>query len=107
MAAAKATPKTNTKKMAKVMKALSHEKRLSLYLEIAENQESSFEVDGCHIAQVVSMLKLSAPTISHHLKELVNADLISTEKSGKFLTAVINKQTLAEVCRVFSGILKP
>jgi DNA-binding transcriptional ArsR family regulator len=106
MAAAKNSTKTNVKKIAKVMKALSHEKRLSLYLEIAENQESSFEVDGCHIAKVVSMLKLSAPTISHHLKELVNAELISTEKRGKFLAAVINKQTLAEVGRVFSGILK-
>jgi ArsR family transcriptional regulator len=103
----KASAKPNIKKMAKVMKALSHEKRLSLYLEIAENQESSFEVDGCHIAQVVSMLKLSAPTISHHLKELVNAELISTEKRGKFLAAIIDKQTLAEVSRVFSGILKP
>ena len=99
--------KTNTKKLAKIMKALSHEKRLSLYLEIAENQESSFEENACHISEVVSLLKLSAPTISHHLKELLNADLITTEKKGKFLSARINKETLTEVCHVLGTILKP
>lgn len=99
--------KTNTKNIAKIMKALSHEKRLSLYLEIAENQESSFEDDACHISEVVSLLKLSAPTISHHLKELLNADLITTEKNGKFLSARINKKTMQEVLDVFKTIVHP
>lgn len=31
-----------------------------------------------------------APTISHHLKELSNAELIFTEKRGKFLVARVN-----------------
>ena len=96
----------DTKKMAKIMKALAHEKRLSLYLEIAEKQESSFQNDACHISEVVSLLKLSAPTISHHLKELMNADLITTQKDGKFLLARINKETLVTVCGLFSEILK-
>jgi len=50
------------------------------------------------------MFRLSAPTISHHLKELANADLISTEKRGKYLVARINKETLAEVKHVLSDI---
>ena len=95
----------DTAKMAKAMKALSHEKRLSLYLEIAEKQESSYQDDACHISEVVALLKLSPPTISHHLKELVNADLITTEKDGKFLLARINRNTLKEVCALFSAIL--
>lgn len=89
------------------MKALSHEKRLSLYLDIAESQESNFEDNSCHISEVVSLLKLSAPTISHHLKELVNADLITTEKNGKFLSARINKKTVQEVLDAFTAIAKP
>ena len=100
------TISANTQKLAKVMKALSHEKRLSLYLEIAEKQEAGFQDDACHISEVTALLKLSAPTISHHLKELVNADLITTQKDGKFLTATINKATLKEVQVLFSSLLR-
>ena len=92
------------KKLAKTMKALSNENRLALYLEIAKHEESNFEEPECNISDIVKMFRLSAPTISHHLKELVNADLITTEKRGKYLVARINKETLAEVKQVLSGI---
>lgn len=94
----------HARKLAKIMKALSNEKRLSLFMEIASKQESSFENHACHISEVVSMLKISAPTISHHLKELVNAELISTEKDGKFLMARINRKTVGQLCEIFSGL---
>jgi DNA-binding transcriptional ArsR family regulator len=86
------------------MKALSNENRLKLYLEIAKHEESDFEQPECNVSEVVRMFRLSAPTISHHLKELSNADLITTEKRGKYLVARINKETLAEVKRILSGI---
>lgn len=86
------------------MKALSNEKRLSLFMEIASREESSFESHACHISEVVSMLKISAPTISHHLKELVNAELITTEKDGKFLMARIDRNTVGQLHEIFSGL---
>jgi predicted transcriptional regulator len=46
-------------------------------------------------------LNIGAPTISHHLKELSNAGLIKTEKSGKFLVAHINRELLAELKKAF------
>jgi uncharacterized membrane protein len=46
-------------------------------------------------------LNIGAPTISHHLKELSNAGLIETEKSGKFLIAHGNRELLAELKTVF------
>jgi len=42
-------------------------------------------------------LNIGAPTISHHLKELANAELMTTERSGKFLMAHINKETLEKI----------
>ena len=93
------------KKLAKIMKALSNENRLALYLEIAKHEESDFEEPECTLSDIVKIFKLGAPTISHHLKELVNADLITTEKRGKFLVATLNKKTLAEVKDVLSGIV--
>ena len=100
------TISANPRKLAKIMKALSHEKRLSLYLDIAEKQEAGFRDDACHISEVTALLGLSAPTISHHLKELVNADLITTQKEGKYLTARINEETLKEVQELFSALLR-
>jgi len=94
----------DTKELTKIMKALSNENRLALYLEIAKHEESDFEEPECTISDIVSIFKLSAPTISHHLKELVNANLISTERRGKYLVARINKDTLAHVKQVWSLI---
>ena len=83
------------------MKALANEHRLALYLGIAEKAESDFEVPACcHVSQVVKAFTLTAPTISHHLKELVSADLIVTEKRGKYLVARVNRDTLAQVRQV-------
>ena len=45
---------------------------------------------------------IGAPTISHHLKELSNADLISTERKGKYLIAHINTNTLKEISNVIN-----
>jgi DNA-binding transcriptional ArsR family regulator len=47
-------------------------------------------------------MNIGAPTISHHLKELTNAGLITTERRGKFLVAKINEQTLEDGTRVLS-----
>lgn len=94
----------DSKKLSKVMKALSNEHRVALYMEIAKHEESDFETPGCTINDIVSLFRLSAPTISHHLKELTNADLITTEKRGKYLVARVNKKTLMTVKHALSGI---
>jgi DNA-binding transcriptional ArsR family regulator len=49
------------------------------------------------ISDILTCLKIGAPTISHHLKELSNANLITTTKNGKFLMANINKETLEQI----------
>ena len=97
---------TDIKKLSRIMKALSNENRLELYLEIARNQETDFEDDHeCFVSDIKKLFKIGEPTISHHLKELVNADLITTEKRGKHLVAKINRSTIAEVERVL-GMVK-
>jgi ArsR family transcriptional regulator len=94
----------NTKQLAKVMKALSHPNRLELYLEIAKKHEASYQAenDECYVSDIMSCLNIGAPTISHHLKELANADLIVTERRGKFVTARINEKTLQQVKQALS-----
>ena len=93
----------DTKKLAKVLKALSNPNRLELYLEIAKKHETDFPTGGdCFISDIIDSFSIGAPTISHHLKELANADLIATERRGKFLVARINEKTIEEANRILS-----
>ena len=86
------------KELAKVFKALSNENRLELYFQIVKSSEKSFDAKcECFINEVIDKLNIGAPTISHHLKELSNANLIFTEKRGKFLIATVNQQLLDEI----------
>ena len=93
----------DTKKAAKIFKALSNPNRLELFFKIAEMHESSFETDcECFVTDIISCLNIGAPTISHHIKELVNAGLISTEKIGKFLICRVNEELIEEVSQLLS-----
>lgn len=89
-----------TKRLARIMKALANENRLELYLSLLEQHEASFETgccEQCCVSDIAVKLKIKAPTVSHHLKELSDAGLIDTERQGKFLVASINEGTLGMV----------
>ena len=93
----------DTAKIAKILKALSNKNRLELYLEIAKTSEADYASGcDCFISDIMGSLNIGAPTVSHHLKELSNAGLITTERKGKFLTAKINKDTINEVNSILS-----
>jgi ArsR family transcriptional regulator len=93
----------DTKQMARVFQALSNPNRLELYLQIMKAQETSYEKGcGCLITDIMNLFSIGAPTISHHLKELSDAGLITTERQGKFLTARINQSMVDEVCAMLS-----
>lgn len=93
----------DTKRMAKVFKALSHPHRLELYLKIAQAHEASFESGcECFVTDIIASLPIGAPTISHHIKELANADLISTERKGKYLICRVNEELVEEVGRLLA-----
>ena len=97
----------NPTQLAKILKALSNQTRLELYLQIARQNEADFDTGSeCFISDIVGSLNIGAPTVSHHLKELSNADLITTERRGKFLTAIINKPVIQEVVEVLSESIK-
>jgi len=87
----------DTNKITKIMKALSNPNRFELFLEIVKRNQSSYEQEDCFVYDIMEKFKIGAPTISHHLKELANADLIITNRKGKLLVARINKQTLKEL----------
>lgn len=82
-------------RLARMFKALGNPNRLRLFLEISGSHAASYEEQHvCFLHTIMEKLNVGAPTVSHHLKELVNAELIITEKQGKFLTCRVNEVTM-------------
>lgn len=92
---------------AKIFKALSNEQRLKIYIMIYE-QSSKGSKEGtvfpseekvcCPIEKAFTMvckcMDLSRSTISHHFKELQNANLITCERDGQMFRCRANEDTI-------------
>jgi len=88
----------NTKTLGKIFKALSDENRLKILLSVyAKECKCSADKFSCRdetcIKDLSKLLDITTPTISHHIKELVNAELIITNKEGRWVFCKINQET--------------
>jgi len=92
----------DTNRVIKAMKALSNKNRFEIFMDIYKaNKQATYEEEDCFVYEILKRYNIGAPTISHHLKELSNADLIITERRGKQIVARINEETLKELSNVF------
>lgn len=85
--------------LAKLFKALSNEQRLTLFKYIYEWQlndmKSDQDLECCSgiekaFTKACACMSISRSTISHHLKELQNAGLISCTREGKTMSCKVN-----------------
>ena len=65
--------------LAQAFKALSHPNRLQIYVELLQLREKVVATGtekecSCALTDFMSKLNIGAPTVSHHIKELVNAN---------------------------------
>ena len=64
-------------------KSLGIESRVKIYTFLKENGKTS-------VNDIVSMLKLTQPTVSYHLKEMKEAGLLVSDKQGKSVYYSVN-----------------
>jgi ArsR family transcriptional regulator len=76
----------------RIAKALADPRRFSLLQAIADNDECPYQ-KLCHEFPV------SKATISHHLKELVRAGLVTSERDGQQMHATIRPEVLEAYTR--------
>ena len=96
----------DVKRLSKAFKALSNPNRLQLFLNLWSESRLDIQkgrVHDCFLSNLLKNLNIGAPTVSHHIKELENAELISTRKEGKQLTCSINPTMVAELKKLFGG----
>lgn len=83
-----------TDRLARAFKALSNPNRLQIYVEILRRQRQSIGPEhSCALYDFINSLEIGAPTVSHHIKELVNAGLIHVERDGKYLACSLDDDT--------------
>ncbi|MEW6194192.1 MAG: helix-turn-helix domain-containing protein [Bacteroidota bacterium] len=85
----------------KVSKALSDKTRLLILKEAAKKGGIGLTCSGAE-----EIADLSQPTVSHHIKILVEADLLRAEKNGRCVMLSVNKKTLNEFGLLVSDSLK-
>jgi ArsR family transcriptional regulator len=93
--------KTIEDNIVKIAKALSDKTRIRILKEVAKKGGIGLT---CSDAEVIA--GLSQPTVSHHIKILVEADLLNAEKNGRCLIISVNKKTLNEFGSLISDSLK-
>lgn len=84
-------------KMAIMFKALSHPARIAII-------EYLLKVDSCICGDIVNELPLAQPTISQHLKELKNANIIQGTIDGTAICYCLNPNTI-QLLEFFLGTI--
>lgn len=89
--------KESQKSMAIIAKALGHPARIAII-------EYLIKVNTCICGDIVDELPLAQATVSQHLKELKNADLIKGNIEGNTICYCINEKTIKKIGIYFSNI---
>lgn len=85
----------NIKQVEKISKALGDPYRLKI-MNIVSKSESC--VQCCDVS---AEFNLAQSTMSHHIKQLIDADLLIADKDGRNLKFIVNK----EVCSAYASYI--
>ena len=88
----------DTKKIERISKALSDPNRVAILQKFKKKK------DCLYCSEIHDMLDLAQPSISHHLKQLVDADLLIPEKEGRNLKYLLNDAVLDDYIAFLNGL---
>jgi ArsR family transcriptional regulator, arsenate/arsenite/antimonite-responsive transcriptional repressor len=81
----------DAKKFEKISKALADPNRLMIIKEIKKKKQNCL-----YCMDIYEKSTLAQPSISHHLKLLTDADIVTAEKEGRQVKYSLNNQVLDE-----------
>ncbi|MES2732230.1 MAG: metalloregulator ArsR/SmtB family transcription factor [Bacteroidota bacterium] len=79
----------NAKFIAKAAKALGDRHRLMIIREITKQGSLT-------ITQVLQLSNLAQPSISHHVKQLTECELVDANKTGRTVHLTLNREKMDE-----------
>jgi len=78
----------DSKKFERISRAIGDPHRLQILQKFRKKN------DPLYCSEIHDFLDLAQPSISHHLKQLVDADLLLPQKEGRNLKYVLNQEIL-------------
>lgn len=91
---------TSEDRLIRVMKALADHTRMRFFKEIASRKQMT-------CTEVGELSHLAQPTVSHHLKQLVEAGLLNAEKEGSYVILSVNKEMAEELSKFVNVLVNP
>lgn len=85
-------------RVAKIMKAIAEPNRLKIL-----NMISTGEKCAC---EILDDFNFTQPTLSHHMKVLIEAGIVSSRKEGKWHYYSLNSENLEELEELSNQIFK-
>lgn len=82
------------KDMSSIFKALGDETRLTIYKKLIE--------ESLCACKLLDMFNITQPTLSYHMKTLVDCGLVSCVKNGKWCNYSINKEVYKNLKEFFN-----
>ncbi|HEX9655259.1 MAG TPA: metalloregulator ArsR/SmtB family transcription factor [bacterium] len=92
-------PEEYVRRASKILKLISEESKLRIMLLLAKE-------GPCSVTEISETLRLTQPTVSHHLSLLRAADLVTNDREGKNIFYDINETTWREMGRQFFDYLQ-
>lgn len=90
-------------KLVTIFKALANSNRLEIFKLIRQMETKCCDlpIDENAVCSIASNFNLALSTVSHHIKELKNANLIRCERQGQSVYCRIEPNALKEIRRFF------
>lgn len=78
-----------TKDIERISKALSDPNRLKILQEVQRSK-------WMQCSDICEIINLAQPSISHHIKQLTDSELLISEKEGRCIKYAINDEVVTE-----------
>jgi len=92
------------KRFAEIFKALSNPNRLRIFLRLVSccAPGTRHTIETAYVGELAQDLEIVPSTVSHHIKELYRAGLISMQRKGQNVECWIDPEVLKDLKRFFS-----
>ena len=90
----------SSKRAEKISKALADPNRVLILKEIKKQK------DCLYCVALNDIVDLAQPSIAHHLKLLMDAELILSEKDGRYVKYKLNDEVLDEYVKFIEALKK-
>ncbi len=86
------------KEIERISKALGDPHRLRIMQEVKKQE-------WLQCSQICDMIELAQPSISHHIKQLIDAGLLIAEKEGRNIKYTIDKEVFSEYINYLNSLM--